>query len=301
MVNNMRIDLKKDAERVFKYLQRRAKEFPEYVNAGPGKDEDEIRLVTLGFGFDQAGWVALVFDTRPKAKIDGEWQGYIEENEEPFGDWFKVYSDMEKNGSVLSLTQHDGTRRSFTSNTDLEVIAECFGAMCRETLQQARQKGVFKKLPLAEDCRLAVEEHEGNYGWLESGAEDEGVDEDEVMNALRRVAKKLATKKQIEYWIDQLDHMAAGKPCESAKLVDCEEFALGELSKIGKDVIVPLLKWANNWADKPEFKPSTLVKKGESCANPNQNVLYYVFSAIGEWGTACPKQNRSFSSTFERR
>ena len=68
----MRIDLKKDFERVVEHIAKRCKDYPVYVNAGPGEDEDAIRLITLGFQFDQAGWIALIFDTRPTAEFDGE-------------------------------------------------------------------------------------------------------------------------------------------------------------------------------------------------------------------------------------
>ena len=151
----MRIDLKKDFERVVKYIEKRCKDYPVYVNAGPGEDEEAIRLITLGFQFDQAGWIALIFDTRPTAEFDGEWQGYIEENEKPFQGWFKAFGDMVENDSILSLTQHNGKRRSFTANTELQDVAKCFGVMCRDALLKARKNGLFKKLPLADDCRLS--------------------------------------------------------------------------------------------------------------------------------------------------
>ena len=71
--------VKKDFERVVKYIGKRCKDYPVYVNAGPVEDEDAIRLITLGFEFDQAGWIALIFDTRPEAACDGDWQSYIKE------------------------------------------------------------------------------------------------------------------------------------------------------------------------------------------------------------------------------
>ena len=85
---------------------------------------------------------------------------------------------MCENDSTLSLIQHDGKRHSFTADSDMEEIAECLGLMCRDALEQARKKGLFKKLPLAADCRLAVEDHDGNYGWIEGGSEEEDEDED---------------------------------------------------------------------------------------------------------------------------
>ena len=284
----MRIDLKKDFERVVKYIEKRCKDYPVYVNAGPGEDEDAIRLITLGFQFDQAGWIALIFDTRPEAACDGEWQSYIEENEKPFQGWFKAFDDMVENDSILSLTQHNGKRRSFTANSELQDVAECFGVMCRDALLKARKNGLFKKLPLADDCRFAVEEQDGNYGWIEGDTSTETVSEDDVMDSMRKAARKLSKTMQIEYWIGQLDHVAAGKPCDASLIRYCEEFVLKEISKLGKTAIIPLLTWANTWADKPEFKPPETRKKGEDCSFPNQHALCSVFRALMEWGTKIP-------------
>ncbi|MBL8808969.1 MAG: hypothetical protein JNM43_02230 [Planctomycetaceae bacterium] len=284
----MRIDLKKDFERVVKCLAERCKDFPVYVNAGPGEDENAIRLITLGFQFDQAGWIALVFDTRPEAACDGEWQSYIEENAEPFQGWFKAFDDMVENDSVLSLTQHNGTRRSFTANSELQDIAECFGVMCRDALLKARKMGLFNELPLADDCKFSVEEHNGNYAWLEGDISKDAVSDDEVMDSMRRAAKKLSKTMQIEYWIGQLDHVAAGKLGDASTMVYSVEFILKEISKLGKTAIIPLLKWANTWADKPEFRPPETRKKGENISFPNQHALFSVFRALMEWGTKIP-------------
>ncbi len=72
------------------------------------------------------------------------------------------------------------------------------------------------------------------------------------------------------HWIEQLDQLAAGKPCAAAKLIGGDELALEELLKIGADAIVPLLNWANTWADKPEFTPPHKVRKGEDCEYPKR-------------------------------
>lgn len=274
----MQIDLKKDLERVTKYIAKRCDDYSVYINAGPGKGEDAIRLITLGFEFEQAGWISLVFDTRPDAKFDGEWQGYISENEEPFDEWFKAFDDMIEKDLALSLTQHNGKQCLLTAEAGLEDLAACIGVMCRDALLQARQEGLFKKLPLSDDCRLAVEEHEGNYGWVEGGADAEEVDEDEVMDSMRRTAKKLTKTKQIEYWIGQLDDISAENPCDAAKIVYCDEFVLEELSELGVDAIIPLLTWANTWADKPEFRSSP--DEDEDCEYPISGVLYNVFDRL---------------------
>ncbi len=83
----MKIDLKADAKSVYEYVKQRVADYPVYINNGPGEDEDPILQITLGFQISQAGWVALVFDTRPNGSPDGEWQSYIEENCLEFPHW----------------------------------------------------------------------------------------------------------------------------------------------------------------------------------------------------------------------
>ena len=63
---------------------------------------------------------------------------------------------------------------------------------------------------------------------------------------------------------------------------------LKEISKLGTTAIIPLLKWANTWADKPEFKPPETREKREDCSFPNQHALCSVFMALMEWGTTIP-------------
>src|SRR5687767_6127143 len=89
----MKVDLRKDYKAVSKHLHQRVRDYPKHINLGPGEDEDPISNITLGYQFDQAGWVALVFDTRPKAGQDGEdgeWQAYIQETAQDFHHWFEV-------------------------------------------------------------------------------------------------------------------------------------------------------------------------------------------------------------------
>lgn len=76
----MAINLKQEYSKLRRHLKQRVREYPVYENLGLGRDDDSISMITAGFDFDQSGWVALVFDTRPKASPDGEWNGYIDDN-----------------------------------------------------------------------------------------------------------------------------------------------------------------------------------------------------------------------------
>lgn len=86
----MRLNLQTDARKLRKYIERRIKDYPVYENLGPGEDDDPIALITVGFYAEQGGYVNLVFDTRPKAEVDGEWTVHIdnETNTLPFPKWF---------------------------------------------------------------------------------------------------------------------------------------------------------------------------------------------------------------------
>ena len=68
----MKLDLVKDEKQLRKYILQRIKDFPDYENYGPGEDDAEIQLITLGYYLEQTGYFTLVFDTRPDADCDGQ-------------------------------------------------------------------------------------------------------------------------------------------------------------------------------------------------------------------------------------
>jgi hypothetical protein len=82
----MQLDLSKASKILRKHIAERVREYPKYINEGPGKDDAPITQITIGYAFDQAGWVALVIDTRPKAEMDGVWNSFIEPNAIEFPD-----------------------------------------------------------------------------------------------------------------------------------------------------------------------------------------------------------------------
>lgn len=167
---HMKLDLRKDQKAIAKPIAERVRDYPVYVNNGPGEDDDPISLITLGFAFDQSGWIALVFDTRPKAESDGHWQSYLEENEQSLEHWFDAVDPIHEatafggKADSLVITRHDGKKKIF-KQYDVEEIAEQVGSMLWQTLVDARDKGLFKKLPLVKGCLMGVEEQDGYYEW----------------------------------------------------------------------------------------------------------------------------------------
>jgi hypothetical protein len=158
----MKIDLQADAKKIYAYLKQRVKDYPIYINAGPGEDADPISQITLGYEFSQGGWVALVFDTRPDGSPDGEWNSYIEENSLEFPHWEQAVDALFDDGEVIELTLPGGKKKKFGEDDEL---AEPIGEMLKDLLLQARQDKLFAKLPLADKSSMGVEHHDGAYGW----------------------------------------------------------------------------------------------------------------------------------------
>jgi hypothetical protein len=248
----MKLDLKSDVTALLGYINSRVKDYPIYVNSGPGKDDARITQITLGYQFDQAGWVAMVFDTRPKAKCDGEWNSYIEDTHIEFSHWPK----HAMSGKKLSITLPDGSTETVATSASEEEIAAIFGEALKDVLVNACTKKVFAVLPIAKTCLLTVEEHDGRWGWTGTfdgnkvqASERSNAWQDEV---LKRVSKLSAAQK-IDYWIGQLDLIAAGKPCDVPSDILGESFAVDETMKLGKPVAIPVLQLINKWSRFPEF------------------------------------------------
>src|SRR5690349_13546551 len=106
----MQLDLRKTSRILRSHLAQRVRDYPKYINEGPGKDDAPIKQITIGYQFDQSGWLAVVFDTRPKAKNDGQWNSFIEPNAIEFDDWHEVFTDLDENGSPIKVTLPDGTK-----------------------------------------------------------------------------------------------------------------------------------------------------------------------------------------------
>jgi len=188
---NMKLDLRQFITPIVKQIERRVREFDPADNVSPGESGDTIHQIVLGFQFDQAAWVALVFDTRPDADpvYDGEWQSSIEENtlDCEVDQWMEAYEEIFGNESKVAFTTLEGKTVKVGPYRDDDdeaeerlttQLAELFGGVCREALKVAHAQKLFASLPLADTACLRVDEHEGQYGWPDydsrGGVNDEG-------------------------------------------------------------------------------------------------------------------------------
>jgi hypothetical protein len=156
-----RLDLRRDFADIYAFVADRVRSFDPATNDGPG-EVGPITRIDVGFGLYQSGWVCLVFDTRPGAEPDGEWNEYIEETVLERPRWAKAYDAVE--AGPLALVLPNGTRRELPVGATDQLVA-ALGDMLRGALLKARADGVFAGLPKAAHCELGVEEQEGSYGW----------------------------------------------------------------------------------------------------------------------------------------
>ena len=247
----MILNLKKDYKTIYHYIKQRVSDYPKYINHGPGHDEDPIKMMSLGYQYDQAGWVALVFDTRSDAKVDGEWTGYIDDlNIIELPHWLSTFEALDENEEPVNLTLPSGKKQTIDEYDD-EVIATILGEMLRDILLEVHKKGVLANLPLEKDLIFAVEEFNGHFGWINS--DDRSEFESQLDEDLSRLVPTMPESEQIDYLMKRLDRMAAGKDCDMEYYCLEVSRVFDYLEELGQKTIVPLLKLASKWANKPEW------------------------------------------------
>lgn len=168
-----KLDLRKDFNEIYEHVVERVRTFDASKNAGPGEGSSPVHMIDVGFQCEQDGWVVLIFDTRPDAQPDGEWNSFIDKNLLERRHWQEALLALE-DGSVEVLLP-DGKKRKISGETDFEDFVALFGDLLKHVLLKARDDGVFKSLPKAEECHMGVEEQEGRYGW--PAYEDRGKDD----------------------------------------------------------------------------------------------------------------------------
>ena len=157
----MNLDLRRDFADIYAYIADRVRAFDPATNDGPGNG-GLVKMIEVGFEYSQSAWVVIVFDTRPDAEPDGEWNSHIEGNELERPDWLAA-GEAHIDGPI-TLVQLDGTEVELPVGAEL---AESLGEMIKSVLLKARADGIFASLPKAADCELGVEHSEGAYGWPE--------------------------------------------------------------------------------------------------------------------------------------
>jgi hypothetical protein len=157
----MELDLRSDFADLSQYVLRRVQAFDPATNDGPG-EPGPVTRIDFGYDFDQGGWASLVFDTRPDAEPDGEWNSHIEGNVLERPAWVSACG---ANGrQPLRLLLPDGANRALPPGGE-EELAVILGELLKSVLLNARAGGIFAVLPRAARCELGVEEHNGHYGW----------------------------------------------------------------------------------------------------------------------------------------
>lgn len=250
----MKLDLLKDQKSLLKYIKTRIRDYPVYENAGPGEDDASISQITLGYQFDQAGWAAMVFDTRVESAVDGVWQNYIEENEYELPHWHDACEALCEKGGTVKLIRSDGSNASVSSD---ENLAELFGVFLQDLLMACRDDGRFDSLPLAPDCRLTVEEHEGQYGWSDAPVvehDDNGDDLSAVSEDLKTKTAALPQSKQIAFWTERLRQIAEETDRDPEDFDFDVDGNVDQLAAVGADAVVPMLKLAVDLAAKSQFE-----------------------------------------------
>lgn len=165
----MKLDLAKDKQRIRRYIEKRIKDYPIYVNCGPGADEDPIQAVMLGFYAAQGGFVYLVFDTRPGKNIDGNWTLHMEDetmfNLPKWTEFYERVCEGERGTIVLA----DGSVKDLKLSPDDEKaedkINAIFGEMLRTLMAEMSEDGSLARLPLRKDAFMMIEEFDGYYFW----------------------------------------------------------------------------------------------------------------------------------------
>jgi len=171
----MSLDFREDYKTIYAFIESRVAKYDPSSNVGPGEPDKPIRQIDFGYQFDQGGWIALVFDTRPDAEPDGEWGSYIEENALQMNHWVEAMDSLFEDEKPVTVNISDGTSRVIRPDIETEDLAAYFGIMLRDALIEARGAGVFASLPLAQGCVMSVEEHDGEYGWPVYEKRDEGL------------------------------------------------------------------------------------------------------------------------------
>lgn len=162
----MKLDLQKDAQKIRRFIKKRIHDYPTYENLGPGDDADPITLITIGYYVEQTGYIAMVFDTRPRADNDGEWTLHIENdvNMLVFPKWYAAFMKLCDGGSV-DVKLPSGKSRTLDESDDNASVAKFFGETILEIMLSLRDEGAFEDLPLSPKAFFVIEDFDGQWGW----------------------------------------------------------------------------------------------------------------------------------------
>jgi hypothetical protein len=162
----MKLDLRKDFDEIYSHLVHRVQNYTPGVNVlhDPGGVNSPIAQITFGYELTQAGWVVLAFDARSDAKSDGEWSRCIDETMLARPEWLRATKSLGA-GEAVEFKLTDGSVCTLSPKYDDAEYGAVYGNLLKWILLKAHEDGVFRSLPLAERCQLAVEDFDFRYGW----------------------------------------------------------------------------------------------------------------------------------------
>jgi len=161
-MNNLtkRFDLRQDFVEIYTHIAEQVRNFDPAGSNVLG-DSGLVKMIEVGYEYEQSGWLVVVFDTRPDANPDGEWTGRIDGNELARPHWFEAGEALFE-GHLITIIQLDGTEKLMKLLFD---FVDIIGEMLRVLLLKARADGLFTKIPKAPGCELGIEHFDGGYGW----------------------------------------------------------------------------------------------------------------------------------------
>lgn len=156
------LDLTAEYTAIIELLQARVAEFDPETNYGPGEGAI-VSSIDLGFDFAQGGWVAVVFDTRPKRTPDGNWTTFLAEDRMLARPQWPLCAEALAEGHDIVVIMRDRTVRKLSK--DSADLGEILGLTLRDALLNAKIGGIFDRLPKSSKCSLGVEDVLGSFSW----------------------------------------------------------------------------------------------------------------------------------------
>lgn len=122
-----------------------------------------IAAIEVGLKLCQRGVLAINFDVRSHHERDGEWTHALNGPALELPGWSKAYMEADRFG--ISFVLLDGTSITLPPRSGDAAIARVFGATLLKVVRDAVAQGVFRSLPLRDDCQVEVLEFDWMWEW----------------------------------------------------------------------------------------------------------------------------------------
>ena len=122
-----------------------------------------IAAIEVGLKLCQQGLLAINFDVRSHHERDGEWTYALNGPALELPGWSKAYMQAGRFGISFELL--DGTSLTLPPRSGDAAVARVFGATVLKVLRDAVAQGVFRSLPLRDDCQVEVLEFDWMWEW----------------------------------------------------------------------------------------------------------------------------------------